>query len=202
MRTPLRRVALALALLLPTIAAVSASPASANHEWRYGHWYRTAASGYSWIPVYDRNVTFRNGESMSADAAWVWRDASWGRVNPYLAAHGGGGGAWDCSARDWAIVICVGDPRDLAGNRIDEATWCHWFDGNPNHIQWCVITLNAYTTMSDLRLRAVLRHGMGHAVGLHHNDSTNSVMYSSAPTIYPNAHDTWALGDMYRDHWH
>lgn len=196
-RTRLLVVALAavLGLLLPALAL----PAQADHVWVHGHWGRRWSQTPE-PPVYDRNMTFRGGFSFAADAAGYWGEKSkrygYYTVRPYVAAFGGGGG---CSAPDWTIVICgtTGLPRDARATILKENA--------TGHIISCLIELdvNKLYWASDYLLQIVVRHEMGHCLGIGHT-ANNTVMrgepYPEATTIYVGQHDIDALHDLY--YWH
>ena len=182
------------------------APAHADHAWGFEHWY-SAAGQTSAPPVYDRNDTWRGGIQLADDAARFWTSTSvvgthrgsYPTINPYLASRGGN--AWDCNFQPWAIIICV-----------EDSWWAGWAAkaeidpwGTEGHIQSCRIVLNAahLRNEQDWRVRVIVRHEMGHCLGLGHTGpswATTPVMAAKPEALWASEHDVHALYDMY--YWH
>jgi hypothetical protein len=140
------------------------------------------------------------------DGAYFWQDRWFVQgYRPPLPNHGAicGVSGETSTAGNGSIDICMvsrsSDPHLSAG--YDGWTYFRYgCDTACNHIYG--VTIRVANDLSIAARQMVIRHEFGHALGLGHNGSTDSVMHSPVSTPYSNQHDLDAMYWMYVTHHH
>jgi hypothetical protein len=199
-------------LMVVVTTLTTTTPAHANHAWIWGHWYAEWSGETPAPPIWDRNNTYRTGISSHGDdyifrhAAHRWRYNSEYAIRPWLQYIGGD--PWDCSPRDWMIVVCLGHPGTDSAGRPALGSMQPTYHDNQLHFRGAVIRLNPWHDWSSTnQLANVGTHELGHALGLgHYFCDCRSVMDpdqgNSTGIRWPDDHDKHSMWDMYLNHAH
>lgn len=193
----MKRRLLALAVLLGGLSHITFAPAYGGHTDYYGHW----GNGFS-PSVWSNNIP----DDVVQDGAYFWQDRNFVQgYRPPLPNHGAACGTSgdQSTAGDGSIDICIvsraSDPY-LSQGFGGITYFRHGCDNACNHIY--AVTIRVADDLSIADRQKIVRHEFGHALGLGHNATDDSVMHTPVYTPFSNEHDLDAMYAMYVSHGH
>jgi hypothetical protein len=198
----LRRI-LIVGLLVGTVAAFSAVPASATHSWNGYHWARTA-----------NPFTLKLGDNVSGawDAMLVTASSDWSKstvLDTQIVA--GGTRPKSCRPTSGRVEVCSANYNNTGWLGLAQI----WITGG-THITQGVVKNNdyyfgssSYQYNNTAEMQHVICQEIGHTLGLDHQDesgiSLNTCMdyyhntsASDTKSTHPNQHDYDELATIYQ----